>query len=720
MTAIGMRTDVVAATSSRLGALIALADLNSDTLGFIPEEAIRKAARSGQLIAAIGEGEELLGYVWFSVTRNPCQARIHHLCIDSRFRGLGAAKSLVDAVKDRTRHVYGIALRCRRDYPSHGFWPRVGFVALAERPGRGQDDTCLTCFWYDHGHPTLITQQHAQLASDKLVAVLDANVFFDLSDDQNPRNRQARSLRADWLTDSVALWITDELYNEILRHDDAAIRTRDRALAQQFPPLQVSGDALNEARGRLLKLLPAPHSESDWSDHAHLAAAIAAQADFFITRDRELTEHSPQLSAECGLEILTPLEFILGFDELRRKSDYQPVRLAGSQLTIKPVTATDANELYGAFRGHAASETRGEFDQRLRDSLVTPTSGRSIVVKAGDEPLALLLLSTAPDGTAELPMFRVKRNSLAPTLARHLLARMILIAVGRHSPLLRLTDPHTSDCAREACLDLGFVTTTGTMTKLLLRGLSSTLEVRQRLQTLGAEDRACAAATQEVATLLQQEGASTQPDSLARVERLLWPLRVFDAPIENFLIPIQPRWAKQLFDEGLAAQDLFGVDAFLALQHENAYYRSAHQQIVTAPGRVLWYVSKQAGYSGTAQVRACSSLDEVVVGPAKSVFKQLRRLGVYAWEEVLATARGDCNATVVGFRFSGTTLFEFPIPRTALLNTLTAERGVTPQLTTALHLRPTEFARLFSNGFGGQPRSECETSVAIVSENRVC
>src|SRR5205823_708484 len=143
---------------------------------------------------------------------NPYQARIHHLCIDDRFRGRGTAKLLVDAVKERTRHVYAIALRCRRDYPSHSFWPHVGFVALTERPGRGRDSS-LTCFWYDHGHPNLETQKHLQLAAEKMIAVLDSNVFFDLSDDKRPLNRQAQSLRADWLTDSVALWITDELYN---------------------------------------------------------------------------------------------------------------------------------------------------------------------------------------------------------------------------------------------------------------------------------------------------------------------------------------------------------------------------------------------------------------------------------------------------------------------------------------------------------------------------
>jgi len=295
---------------------------------------------------------------------------------------------------------------------------------------------------------------------------------------------------------------------------------------------------------------------------------------------------------------------------------------------------------------------------------------------------------------------------------------MILLALERGASALRLTDTHASDCVRDASIDLGFVAGEGMMSKLLLRGLSSMPEVRQRLRTLSEECSGCAAAIQEVATLLAQQGdASTQPDSAARLERLLWPLRISDAGIENFLVPIQPRWAKQLFDEGIAAQDLFGVDTFLALQHENAYYRSAHQQIVRAPGRILWYVSKETSYSGTGQIRACSSLDEVVAGPAKSVFKQLRRLGVYTWDEVLATAHGDPNAPIIGIRFSGTELLAHPVQLKELLSILTTERGVTPKLTTALHLRPTEFTRLYSKGLGAQPRSEHATSVAVVGKN---
>src|SRR5690606_37997381 len=61
-------------------------------------------------------------------------------------------------------------------------------------------------------------------------------------------------------------------------------------------------------------------------------------------------------------------------------------------------------------------------------------------------------------------------------------------------------------------------------------------------------------------------------------------------------------------------------------------------------------------------IRACSYMDEVVVGKAKELFRRFRRLGVYEWPDVLRTAQGNPDNEIMAFRFSRTELFSTPIP----------------------------------------------------------
>lgn len=61
-------------------------------------------------------------------------------------------------------------------------------------------------------------------------------------------------------------------------------------------------------------------------------------------------------------------------------------------------------------------------------------------------------------------------------------------------------------------------------------------------------------------------------------------------------------------------------------------------------------------------VRACSYVDEVIIGTPKDLFKKFSKLGVYNWQNVYDTAGKDVDKEILAFRFSRTELFEKPIP----------------------------------------------------------
>ena len=677
-----------------------LADQNAATLGFIPEEALRRGAERGRIIAATSSNGDVFGYFWYSVTQKTEEARLHHLCVGEKSRRSGIGRILTDELKKRTRHLRSITLRCRRDNPACEFYASVGFIPLHERPGRGKDAQILTCFWFNHGHADLETEYGARLAETKAVVVIDANVFIDLQDKDSSTHRESWSLRADWVGEYAKLWITDELYNEINRNEDVNTRRDHRNAAECFPKVRAEEHLFQQALQTINDFLPASYRRSDESDRRHLAWAVASKAEFFVTRDGRLLNHAPQIAESCSLEVCSPLECILGLDEMQRKAEYQPARLAGSGIDIKRISAQDLSGLQKNFLNHGAGETKVAFESLLQKVLGDRDQSCGYVVRDDGNDVALLVTLQANGAAMEIPLFRVIAGGLSPTLARHLLAWVMARIPGEGRSLVLLTDRHCPGVVAQCVDELGFLGTQQERAKICIPGLRSIESTANELTALRKRfpnlDSAFDAASRALDAIRDTECPA---EAIHRVERVLWPLKIDDRRLRSFMVPIQAKWAQHLFDVQLAAQSLFPVDTFLALQCENVYYRAARPRIVTAPGRVLWYVSEDRDFvDGTARIKACSHIDEVVVGPANALFKRHSRLGVYRWEDVLALAKNDPEGEIMAFRFSGTELMRSPIRMNEIRAILRGERDATPQFTTVLALKPPEFARLYRKG----------------------
>ena len=128
---------------------------NAQWLGFFPEGAFAERAHAGQLIGAFCD-DVCAGYLVYYTTSNR-KVRITHLCVGNAFRGKRVARSLIDCLRGQTKNYLGIGLYCCRDFEAWNIWPRLGFVSLHEKPGRGQSPRTLTFYWLDHSHPTLFS-----------------------------------------------------------------------------------------------------------------------------------------------------------------------------------------------------------------------------------------------------------------------------------------------------------------------------------------------------------------------------------------------------------------------------------------------------------------------------------------------------------------------------------------------------------------------------------
>jgi GNAT superfamily N-acetyltransferase/predicted nucleic acid-binding protein len=685
---------IIDISSPHLKAVKALGKSSRATLGFMPEGAFDEHASKRSILGAISETGQCVGYVLYRRTTD--SIKIAHLCVMPEFRGHNIARKLVDELS-RLESVYrGIGLRCRRDFDANKVWPRLGFVARSERAGKSFAGKPLTYWWREHSHPTLFTGLEDP---GRVLAVIDANVFFDLQSDRERSHAESSALLADWLSDSLTLCVTEELFNEIARNEKGEReRDRMRKQAELFKRCPGSSWEIIEYLSKALaELLPVTGRTSDESDIRQLARAIAGKVSFFITRDKRLLDAAEKIEQVFSVVVVRPSDLIVHFDELRQEALYQPRRLSGTTLRVARVETGKDELLAASLVNHSKHESQTAFLAKLRPHLAQPNSTDCEVVADPDgAPLALIVSRREPSGELHVPVFRVAAGALASTLSRHLLFRCLKKAVQNHCHAVRVADPYMDEVTAQAVRsDSFFPAKDKTWVRFVLAQVDTAEALLGRLHGFLRSSQDSAEGLETLLSKLSPELLAADRLYAASFERSFWPAKIADASLPIYIVPIQPRWAQHLFDERLAAQDLFGARIDLALNRESAYYRAA-RPMLEAPARILWYVSQSTKFGGTGAVTACSRLDEVVTDVPKSLFKRFRRLGVYEWAHVRETAKGDLEHKIMALRFVDSEALAQPVPRKRLLSIL-KEFGVRTQIQSPVRIPSDAFIRIYGS-----------------------
>jgi predicted nucleic acid-binding protein/GNAT superfamily N-acetyltransferase len=645
---------------------------HSGFLGHFPRGAFEDHLHKECILVAIDGDGTLAGYLLFRIARG--RVSIVHLCVEEQHRKSRVGSALVEALAERTQKYSGIVLRCRRDFPASEFWPRVKFIAMGEKEGRGRDGGMLTYWYRSHGHPDLFSRLQESSSSGKVRAVIDANVFIDLYEEggraEGGRAEESQALLADWLTDVLELQCTPELRNEIARGEDAKRRKAQWARLTTFPTCsEVAGEQFDRALASVTDLLPPRQRRSDDSDRRQLAWAVAAEAEYFITHDELLLAHREQLREQLNLRLLRPVELIRQLDALEREGEYAPARLAGTELRLQMLSAGQEHEVVEALHTGHGGETRAQLLTRLRPLLAVPKEVCVQIVRDRSERvLALMATDTRSAQALRVPLLRVAPTGAARTLARHLLFKTAQQASDLARAFTVVSDPYPTPQVVEALQLEPFVHgEDGAWRRMNLRFMGPLAELRERLvssrQDGGKEEQSL---VDEMLRRVNEANERREPALAWEVERILWPAKVLGMGIPNFLVPIRPTFARELFDEELAKQDLFGARMQLALNREGVYYRASRPAVLKPQARILWYVSEDDRIPDSAQVRACSLLEEVVVGAAKDLFTSFRRFGIYTWRDVEATRRSAPDGSLMVVRFSNTELFPIPLQLAAL------------------------------------------------------
>jgi predicted nucleic acid-binding protein/GNAT superfamily N-acetyltransferase len=614
---------------------------HANTLGFFPDGAFETYAEKKLILVATDSTDNLLGYLLYRITPSRNDASIVHLCIDKKVRGQGVASLLVKELFNNTKSLRGVGLKCRRDFEANKLWPKLGFVAVSENAGKSSSGSTLTRWWYDHNHPNLFSlAQDADLGKKRKV-VIDANIFYDL---KKENNEETMALTADWLDDTIAICISDELLNEINRASSYNERESCRAFSTRFPTLKCDSSVFDETFALLKKFLPANPSVQDRSDFTHLAKAIAANADFFVTRDNAILDKSNEVYEQFSMPILRPSDLISEIDALYRESEYQPARLAGTLYGIIRVQSKSVNLIVGLFQNQIEGEKQNSLRENLRKFLSSPHDLECYVaLDLESNPIGLVAINLKKSGVVKIELLRVvKKHPLASTIIRFLISRIIKRASSEKCNLIHIVDRYLDTNTHQALIEDHFISSDDGWYKISLHEHVNSAKFVEKLTLLSREHGNLKQYCLDAQSELINAKVLNDIAALSKVEALLSPGLITDSNIPCFIVPIKPYWAQQLFDENLAAQDLFGAKVDLALNREAIYYRSIKNSFgIGAPARIIWYVSQNDKFPGSGGLRAHSRLEEVIVGYPKQLFRQFRRLGIYEWKDVIYTAKSD-------------------------------------------------------------------------------
>lgn len=663
---------IVTLSKSDLKAVDDLGRPFRNTLGFLPEAALESLLIKGWVYGAMDGDGTLLGYLIFAKYSD--QFRITQLCVGKNNQGRGIAKVLVDTLKASATSQKVIKLRCRRDYPAHSLWKHLGFVPLEELPGRSAVGHPLTLWCYRLASDDELGLWSAEVSDDSLDIVIDAQIFFDFYEKDSPNSIISKGLQSDYLSDSLNIWITDELFVEIDRNKDATGRCHSMKRAHGFPRVEHDQTQLKEHIQVLRTILPY-RTDSEKSDIHQVAKTAASPVKIFVTKDEGILQQAEEIRELCGIETLHPVALITNLHEEIERKSFAPSRVSGLGLCWMRAREQDLESLSShPFR--ILGETKRKRREALLAVVANPIKYQTDVLFSEGNPVAYRVVEKGHEGqfaviradVAQIPHFELYAGFLvADSLSQALSEKCDIVEFRRDGGPASLDPILTS---------MGFLDVGGAYQRAVLSEVLMRDDALNRIGRLSSD-------LQNLLSIQEEK----------EFERSCSPL-VSCVDLPCYLIPIKPAFAMGLLDQQQSSDDLFGGDPTVLLRWENIYYRAkSHHHMLSAPGRILWYVSGRLG-----EIVAISHLDEVEVGLPKDLFKKYKRFGILEWREIYSLCKGDIEREIMALKFSRTFPFRSRIPLKEM-RAVFKEYGVGESLQAPLRLPPSVFEKLYKIGY---------------------
>lgn len=622
---------------------------NRGTLGHLPFAAFKEAGDHGRLILGTVDGT-VEGYVLYSTPRQQA-VKLVHVCVSSTARGSGVAKAMVEAVVDAHPERSIVTAHCRTDYNMDGFWRSLDMAPTAERPGRAAKGSTLTIWTRRIGQFDLL--ENALYESSRPLAVLDSNVVIDLfasSDMNRPDREESKGLTADWLVDVLDLAVSPEVAMDINRLPDPE-RQRVQHSLSALVALRRHADMRSLVEAIVAKMPPdvVSRDSSLVNDAKHLADAVLAGADYFVTRDENLLAATATWSQDAyAIDVLRPVDMLRAFIPPSAPTEFRSGQLESVGLRWSPVTLS-SSDLEDAFTDVLHGERGRNFRKLLHAALSRPATTRLEELTDERGRRWALIATEVQDDTLHISVGRVARGSLGGTIAFQLTRYIRSLALERGANEVKVVDGALDTVLHAALTADGF------------EGVPLTARLAHYPDPVGTS-------------------SIRRSTDVAEYERKNWPQVLIDRDLPVRIVPIQPRYARDLLgfnDTLIRTRD----QPALGLAREFVYFAKPKMKHWEIPTRVLWYVTKDPRAPENRAIRAVVAHSRVLdarVMDVRHAVEQYRSLGVLRGGDIEGYAD---DGQVLVLRFEDTHMLDAPLGRRAF-NELLRKHAVTTSLLT--------------------------------------
>ncbi|HAF36354.1 MAG TPA: hypothetical protein DCG88_20595 [Sphingobacterium sp.] len=671
-----------------LDGIIKLWEKNRSTLGLMPKDAFRDNIQKKWILVSCNKGNEVEAYLQFRHTNRTQTISIVHLCVSADYRGKNLAKKLLDELVSLYQNkVVGIKLSCRSDYKDAiKFWQKYNFQPKAERPSRGKDPNVkLVTWWFSFGKSDLFSA----IPSDKVSAILDFNIISKLRDIHinSQTFPEVEILTSDWIADEIEFEITSETVGEIFRDSNKVRSLQSKQYIKHFKELNLNKNDINNIVNELMEIFSGK-TENDISDRRQLAEAILSNTSYFLTLDDEILKKGKLLNDKYGLKVSLPINFILELDELKNASNYYPAQLSAENFSVNNLSSRDHEKLNCFILTN--EENRKDLDRKINK--IQNKNGEILVVKNSEFYISLIG-HYIDNQSLIVELLRLTKHRLSQTVLFQNIFDIITYASLKNLSFISIKDLAIHSFDHRMFEQFGFFLREGNLIKALSNKVVKVNELPSLLTPIYHS-------IPELEKVIQNDSnSSIVLGDIWRyyfLEKKLWPLKIDSNDIMTFIIPIKPRYARELFDTKSAKQTLFGASPKLIWNNENVYYRSVKPNIETLPARILWYASSDNQSNRQKCIVGTSYLDEIIVGPAKELFNKYKKYGIYDWNKhIKPMTNGDENKEIKILKFSHSEVLQNTIPYKQLLEILKAANQAHNNFVSPVKIKSQIFADIY-------------------------
>ncbi|MDJ0731750.1 MAG: GNAT family N-acetyltransferase, partial [Crocosphaera sp.] len=558
-----VRIQAINETSPYLPEVNKLGDANKATLGFFSKGTFEEKARNQQILVALSDRGEFMGYLMYRTVRSHNRISIIHLCIKNNYRGQGLAKQLLNYLKSITSQYRGIELRCRRDYGIDNMWSKLGFCAVYDKEAK-TEGKLLTYWWLDYGHPNLLSLINDQKSESKLSIIIDYFIFQEIylhnhsSKPQEEKSKDSQGLLADWLEPNIEMWVTNEILNKINQINDYQKRKYIRDIFLGLSRINYTDKQYQKFLKSIESFIQLNKISIDQSYIRHIAQSLASGINIILTKNIDIIQLSDQFYEAFKVIIISPNDFIKRFDDIEQQINYQSRLFAGIHaLKQLPINLEEVNKLKNDVVNNRSEDEKQYFLENLRHFLFKKDTHECLIIKDEDnESIALIVYNRSKKDQLEIPLIRISQHYLAETVARHLLFTSISLSAQEGRQLTKITDQYLQEKIINMIKEYYFIKTKNELLKLNLSLVDTKKNISNKLTHLQSILPELSHSCKKFSETLRTN--KLNKENILLIERYLFPLKIIDHDIHNFIIPIQPIWAANLFDKELAEQTLWG------------------------------------------------------------------------------------------------------------------------------------------------------------------